>query len=231
MNPMLLAGTGLLALIHLFAGRLPVISHLPRPVWVSCAGGVAAAYVFLHLLPEMAGEAGASALGQAIAYPIALAGTLAYVGVDRLGRRGSEDERGRRAGHAFVPHMGAFALYNGLVGYMLVRREAESLLTEALYVFALGMHLLVVDRALRRDHAEDYDRAGRWVMAAAVVAGSLLGAGLALPPIGIEAGFAFLAGGMIVNVIKEELPERGRFLPFLGAAAAYGVLLLATGAG
>lgn len=40
--------------------------------------------------------------------------------------------------------------------------------------------------------------------------------------------FAFLAGGVVLNVLKEELPEerRSRFLPFAGGAACYAALLL-----
>jgi hypothetical protein len=42
------------ALIHLFIGRMHVLSVTPRSRWLSAAGGVAVAYVFLHLLPELA---------------------------------------------------------------------------------------------------------------------------------------------------------------------------------
>ncbi|MGV3650382.1 MAG: hypothetical protein ACO1OK_03075 [Devosia sp.] len=227
MSLLLPAGALLLALVHVFAGRLPVLAHVQRTIWVSCAGGVAAAYVMMHLLPAVVGEAARSQWGEAGAYPVALLGLLAYVGIDRLGRtKGAGPAKRRRARWGFFPHLAAFAFYNGLVGYMLLRREGESPATELLYVFALGMHLLVVDRALRRDHAEDYDRIGRWLMAGAVLIGAALGLSLSLPPLILEAGFAFLAGGMIVNVIKEELPERGHYLYFALSAATYGAVLM-----
>jgi len=40
--------------------------------------------------------------------------------------------------------------------------------------------------------------------------------------------FAFLAGGIVLNVLKEELPEerQSRFWPFAAGAAGYSVLLL-----
>lgn len=43
--------------------------------------------------------------------------------------------------------------------------------------------------------------------------------------------FAFLAGGMILNVLKEELPEEreSRFTAFLSGAAGYAALLLLAG--
>jgi len=43
--------------------------------------------------------------------------------------------------------------------------------------------------------------------------------------------FAFLAGSIILNVLKEELPEgrQSRFTPFAGGAVVYTVLLLIAG--
>jgi zinc transporter ZupT len=43
--------------------------------------------------------------------------------------------------------------------------------------------------------------------------------------------FAFLAGGVVLNVLKEELPEerQSRFAPFALGAAGYGALLLMVG--
>jgi hypothetical protein len=40
--------------------------------------------------------------------------------------------------------------------------------------------------------------------------------------------FAFLAGGVVLNVLKEELPEdrQSRIAPFAVGAAAYAVLLV-----
>ncbi|ELZ45122.1 hypothetical protein C464_12785 [Halorubrum coriense DSM 10284] len=39
--------------------------------------------------------------------------------------------------------------------------------------------------------------------------------------------FAFVSGGIILNVIKEELPnpQQGRFLFFLGGAVAYTIVV------
>jgi hypothetical protein len=49
--------TGILAigfaLIHVFIGRLAFLDTVPRNRWLSFAGGVAVAYIFLHILPEL----------------------------------------------------------------------------------------------------------------------------------------------------------------------------------
>jgi len=67
------------------------------------------------------------------------------------------------------------------------------------------------------------------LLAVAIVAG--WGAGLATT-IGegaIGSLFAFLAGGVVLNVLKEELPEerKSRFVPFALGAGATAALLLA----
>ena len=42
-----------LALTHLLAGKFK-FSFMPRNMWLSFAGGLSVAYVFIHLLPELA---------------------------------------------------------------------------------------------------------------------------------------------------------------------------------
>ncbi len=49
----LLAVLGLVV-IHLFSNRLRFLDDTPRSIWLSIAGGISVAYVFVHLLPELA---------------------------------------------------------------------------------------------------------------------------------------------------------------------------------
>ena len=42
----------LLALAHIFAGKLRFLEGTPRSAWLSAASGVSVAYVFVHLLPD-----------------------------------------------------------------------------------------------------------------------------------------------------------------------------------
>ncbi|HET7409500.1 MAG TPA: hypothetical protein VFJ13_04815, partial [Paracoccaceae bacterium] len=43
-----------MAAVHAGSPRLVFLDRTPRSVWLSLAGGVAVAYVFVHLLPELA---------------------------------------------------------------------------------------------------------------------------------------------------------------------------------
>ncbi|ODM41582.1 hypothetical protein [Cereibacter johrii] len=236
---LLAAGLGL---IHIFIGRLGFLGLLPRSIWLSAAGGVAVAYVFLHILPELGAHqvtfSRALGLGAQAAetwvFLVGLAGLTTFYGLERLAK--ASRKRSQAAGQQdavearlFWVHLGSFAVYNLLIGYLLVHREEPGLASLLLYAAAMAMHFVTSDFGLRDDHKHRYDRTGRWIMAAAVVAGWALGAVTRLPELMTGLLFAFLAGGIVLNVLKEELPEdrQSRFWPFFGGAAGYALVLVA----
>ena len=75
-----------------------------------------------------------------------------------------------------------------------------------------------------------YHDTGRWVLAVAPLLGWLVGSPVELPPIVTSALFAFLAGGVLLNVLKEELQEdrENRFWAFAAGSAGYALRLLVT---
>lgn len=230
--------TGLVAaaffLIHLFAGRLK-LQPMPRSVWLSAAGGISVAYVFVHLLPELAahqrrfesdaGPGGPLRALESHSYLIALVGLSVFYGLERMVRR--HGRRSEEGNGVFWIHLASFAVYNLLIGYLLVHREDPGLRGLALFAVALGVHFLVNDQGLHQHHGDAYRR-GRWILALAPVAGWALGLATELPPLAVSALFAFLAGGVVLNVLKEELPEDrdSRFWAFGTGAAGYAALLL-----
>lgn len=236
-----LAGVGL-ALVHLLAGKLRILEAVPRSRWLSMAGGVSIAYVFLHLIPEVAAaqERVGSAVGEMLglterhAYLLALVGLAAFYGLDRLAvgsrevqrDRGNDDQTGAAV---FWIHTASFAVYNVLIGYLLLHRQDEGLAALALFTLAIALHFVVNDYGLREHHKEQYGRAGRWVVAGAVLAGVALGLLGRIPEAVIGGLTSFLAGGIILNVLKEELPgeRESRFWAFALGTAGYAALLLA----
>ena len=82
------------ALIHLFIGHLRVLEAVPRSRWLSGAGGIAVAYIFLHVLPELSAQQRtfAEALGtgeeaaEGWVYLLALVGLAAFYGLERMAR-------------------------------------------------------------------------------------------------------------------------------------------------
>lgn len=223
------------AAVHLFAGKLRFIRMIPRSRWLSAAGGVAVAYVFLHILPELEASqrhlAGvvprAGAFLEHHVYLIALLGLVVFYGLERL--VGSSRRQGTPPPPAiFWLHMGAFAAYNALIGYLTLHREEQSAAGLVFYFVAIGLHFLTNDFGLRYDHAGRYDRSGRFILAGAVLAGWLAGLAFDLSRPALAVPFAFLAGGIVLNVLKEELPEEreSRFGAFALGVGGYGALLL-----
>ena len=232
----------LLALVHMAAPALRVLSVVPRSVWLSAAGGISVAYVFVHLLPELAagqrdvGEevTGALARVEDHVYLVALAGLAVFYGVEWTSRRSREARRAREGedrteARAFWFSIAAFAVYNGLIGYILVHREQETTRALILFAVALGVHFLVTDAGLIRHHGADFHRLGRWLLVAAVVAGWAIGLATEISDAALAVLIAFLGGGVVLNVLKEEVPteQQARFVPFLLGAAGYSALLLA----
>lgn len=229
------------AAIHLFIGRMSGLHAARRSGWLSFGGGVAVAYVFLHVLPELvehntilAQWIGEDAwVADQVVYLVALAGLVVFYGLERhvqTSRKERLAERGEDRPHdaVFHIHMAAFAVYNLMIGYLLLHREVPGFVSLALYGAALGVHFLSNDYGLFLHHREEYERRVRWIMAGAVLLGWLLGLGVELPAAPLSLVFAFLAGSVVMNVMKEELPEdrQARFGPFFAGTALYGAVLI-----
>ena len=166
------------AAIHLFIGRLPIGGPVPRSVWLSAAGGISVAYVFLHLLPELAGhretvETGLemeNEVAEMIIFLVALVGLTAFYGLEKLVKLEKRGEAGADM-RVFMIHLGSFAAYTALIAYLLVQRENRGWSELVLYGTAMATHFLSADFGLRQDHAGRYDHFGRWLLAGAVLSG------------------------------------------------------------
>ena len=268
-----LLALAVLVAVHLFVDRLKFLDGTPRSRWLSAAGGISLAYVFLHLLPELAeGQALLMEEGYGLSflefeiYGLALVGLLAFYGIERMvqnhaamGREEIADDPDAEVRHgeetdahpAFWLHLTTFALYNAIVGYLLLHRGGEQgeghgqshgggahageglamggSETTVLLTFAVAMalHFCVTDYGLREDFRRGWMATGRWVLSGALLAGWLVGAIVTLPEIVVLGLIALLGGGVILNVLKEELPEerQSRFGALLLGALGYAALL------
>lgn len=212
---------------------------MQRRSLVSFSAGMASAYVFVHVMPEMHGARQAFAESASMALPhegmavyfVALVGFLAFYGLDHL--RAHLDEATHEAGEsrAFRVHVGGFAAYVALVGYLLVRQLEDTPVSTALYAAAFAFHFLVIEHTLREEHGAAQVRIGRFVLAAAVLAGWALGQVLALPHAAVALLLAFVSGAIIMTSAIAELRagKDGRFLPFLLGGLGYGLILLPLG--
>ncbi|MGY1707394.1 hypothetical protein ACI79C_22765 [Geodermatophilus sp. SYSU D00697] len=232
--------TVLLAALHVAAPRIRRLPLVPESVTGSFAGGLAVAYVFLHLLPELA--EGNEAIGEALSdvveptplldlsvFLVALTGFAAFYGLERLARRrAATGPGGQEPAGVYWLHLGSFMVYNGLITYTMALRLRTGLAFAVLFAVAMALHFVLTDRSLEEHYPRRFPRSGRVLLAVALLAGWGLDALFAPTSTVVVALLtALLGGSILLNVFKEELPSTGRsdYRWFVVGLALYAALL------
>ncbi len=236
-----LATVSFVALVHIFVGRFWFSRALERSGWLSLAGGISAAYVFIYVLPKLAAkhevlmrarDTGVLGYLEHHAYLVALAGFLLFYGVDHgvryVHRQFAPSNRKKILLLVLELQVVVFSAYSVLVGYLIVREQTPGYTSMALTTIALSMHFLGIDHGLWRENEWAYDWLIRWIFAGCLVAGWGLGQLVEVSEPVLALWFAFLAGSITVIVITEEFPrgEKARFGPFAVGAIGYAGLFL-----
>ncbi len=234
--------TLVLAALHVATPHIRRLPVVPERATGSFAGGIAVAYVFLHLLPELA--AGNKAVGEALhdvvrvtplldlgIFVVALVGFAAFYGLERLAQHSAGEGGGEPPAGVFRLHLGSFVVYNGLITYTIPLRLRTGVVFGLLFAVAMALHFVLTDRGLEEHYRRRFDNRGRFALAAALVAGWLL-AWLFAPTrtVVVSVLTALLGGSILLNVFKEELPSarRSSFAWFLVGLVLYAALLAAT---
>ena len=203
-----------LAIVHGFATKLPIFSIIPRFRWTSFAGGVSLGYVFLEIFPELShtqeelqhAEIAFVQYLENHVYILSLMGLLFFYGLDVLALRSKSLQSSGAV--IFWIHISAFAILNAIIGYVLQDLSEHSLIACILFFIAVALHFFVVDDNLREHQQSLYDKQGRWFLVGAIVSGAIIGQIAHLNEAAIAIIWSFLAGSIILNVLKRELGER-----------------------
>lgn len=229
------------ALIHLSAKKLLFLETVPRSKFLSIAGGIAVAYVFIHLLPELSEHqevieesltSSSLAFIEAHIYLVSLVGLTIFYGLERMVKVSKEKKevggKGNTGAGIFWIHIGSFFFYNALIGYLLVTNEFDGASGMFFYFLALAVHFVTNDFSLRESYEKAYDRYGRWLLSGAILFGWFIGSFMEVSEFVTAFLTAFIAGGVILNILKEELPEerKSSFSAFLIGIVGYTVILL-----
>lgn len=206
----------------------PLIRRIPgldeRQV-ASFAGGVAVAYVFLHMLPELV--EGNANLGRLLArmehltplldlaiFMVALLGFTLYYGLELLAQRAAERSP-QAQGRIYTLHLGMYCVYNFLITYTMPLRVQTGLVYALIFTVAMALHFVLSDRNFNRHFRHHFSLSGRLILLASLAAGWVVTA--LTEPINVMAVslmIAFLSGSILYNVFKEELPaERNSSYP------------------
>ena len=208
---------------------------------VSFSVGMAVAYVFVHLLPELAtttaelmelDEARELPFPQLRIYVAALLGFMLFYGLENMvsWARVTHAESGEE--HEETIHLkiltASYALYVFVVCYVLAHEIRSGAGELALYAFAMGLHFLGFAYGLRRDSSRTYQRWGRHVLAAAALLGWVIALLLPLPEFFAYTLLGFVAGVLIMDTVTSELAGQaeGRFVAFLTGGIVYTLILL-----
>ena len=231
----------ILCLTQIFTNKLK-LSNIPRSKWLSVAGGISVAYIFLAAFPELneiqkeVSESriiGWERISEMEVFLLSLVGLTFFYGLENRSKKSWQSERapdegGKKNLRVFWIHVSSFAVYNAIIGYLLLDREEESLQSFLLYAVAMAFHFIVTDHALEDHFSKSYQSKGRWVLVAAVFLGWLGSIFISIPEVYIGIIFSFLAGGVIMNVLKEELPKEreSNLLAFCIGVVTYGSILI-----
>jgi hypothetical protein len=206
---------------------------------ISLGAGMATAYVFVHVMPELANlrhvftESVSTSLryeGMAI-YFVALVGFLVFYVLNHLHPEKDVVEDAVKSNLIFKLHISSFAIYVWLMSYLLIHQLEKTSVTVAMFALAITLHFLAVDRTLRNEHGSSYDNLGRYILGGMAIIGWVSGLLFSIPHHILTLLVAFISGGIVLNSTIMELPSRkeGRFVHFIIGGLVYGLLLLPLG--
>jgi hypothetical protein len=219
-------------LVHLFANRVSEWGKLLHGRFLSIGGGVAIAYVFVDLLPKLGASEmivkealeGIFPYFERHVYVLSLIGFLLFFLIDRR-----KTLFGRSS--TFWLSVSSYALFNFFVGYAVVDENDPEVQPLVLFTIAIALHYFTNDYALNKSHGRAYTPKVKWFLIACLFAGWLLGLWIELPPAAVALVGAFIGGGVIMNVMRHELPadNPNSLETFVIAAGAYSIILLTIG--
>ena len=164
---------------------------------------------------------------------MSLLGLMVYAGLERLIHYSHDEDLGEESKSVLNEkmirfHVAGYFMYNILIGYMVVYTAESGTWAVILFMVAMGLHFFVMNHGLHESYREHYQRHLQWILAVGVSIGWLAGVTLDLPKNIKIILFSFLAGGIIVNTIRKEMPsgKENRFWPFFLGAVGYSALLV-----
>jgi len=220
-----------IAATHIFFPAFDKATATHRRLLLPFTAGIAIGYVFLYMLPKLSEhtslmvikDAGDWEFAHYKLYLLALAGFLTYLVINRL----STAEQPNVKKTSLMLGIG-FCFYNFLTGYIVYSLPRLGVLPYVLGTVAMCGHFVGVDHQLRHRQKIAYDRYLRWLIAASVLVGWGISLFFTLPKEFLMGATALLSGGVIINIMTEELPdkEEGRLAPLLAGVVFFLLLVV-----
>ncbi|WP_424355548.1 hypothetical protein [Methanobacterium sp. MBAC-LM] len=235
--------------VHLSSHKIYGFSKRYKKKILSFSGGVASAYVFLDLLPliENADPHLHAILGntplimiflEKAIFGVAFIGFLVffileYLALKSRGNKAQQTTKSLKETNAsknvFFLHISLTAVVSLIICYSLRFEILTTGLGVAVYTIALSLHFFISDRSMEEHYGALYVKYGRYLLALMPILGWSLS--ILFPERTSEAYvlLAFIAGAVLFNVIKDEVPRVGTGKPisfFTGALLYSGLILV-----
>ncbi len=202
----------------------------------SFGGGVAIAYIFLSLFPEI--DIAHEWLGEHI-HIVTLVSFLLFYIFELLLIAHIKGIRLNARLHGHVPsatarafwfHISILWAYIWMIVFAMPDSKADNLFFAVFGSITIALHLVYKDFVLRSHHDARYQTSGRYLLAAAPIAGLIAHRLFEPSELVLDVFVAILAGVILQGVFREELPAvDGVKLPWLvGGVATFGLLVWIT---
>lgn len=221
-------------LSHWFSRQLPRDSN----AFSSFSGGVAIAYVFLYMLPNLVEynkpigkllvhNQWLTPFTELFIYIVALAGFIIYYGFDLLAER--HKAQAHDDGFVYALHVSLLCLYNFLITYTMSLRAMYSTTATCLFTIAMALRFVLTDRKFSRLYETRFNHVGRYLLSAALLIGWLLS--VLFDPVNVLFSafmISFLSGSVLLNVFRDDLPatELTDYAWFTAGASIITIILL-----
>jgi hypothetical protein len=222
--------------------KWPKLDHRRSHRFVSFSAGMAVAYVFIHLLPELASasdEFVEVSAGRQLPFPqyrVYAAALLGFVLFYALAHMVSwsrvtgaqQDNAAALERISFRVLTSSYALYVFIVSYLVAHEMQAGGGQVALYTLAMSLHFLGLAYGMRRENAPLYDLWSKHALAAAAIAGWAVAEVIPLSDGLAYTALGFVGGAVIMNTATSELPGKheGRLFAFLFGSILYSAVLL-----
>lgn len=221
--------------------------------WLSIFSGISVSYVFLGLIPDIekyrydlnrTSSLDEVVSGRFYALLILLGFTVFYclemfVKHSRKRKTRAEDDDPLSAPldillpcdttTPLVIHVAAFTIYGFAIAFLLPKKQLLfSVKNMFFYYAAMQAHYIIDDMALHEHFGKKYDKFGRIPLILGTITGWSFGFFMDVSP-GVVAGVASgIAGGTIINCLKEELPAdtKGSIPLFLLGTISYSLVVI-----
>ncbi len=208
-----------LSSVHLTIHRWRFLHGPAAKHWLSISAGTALAYVFAYLMPKLATIQGKLAPTADVsvgflrqhAYLLALAGLLTYFGLNRITAAGPSQVTDERVFHNRVVllQLIGYCLYSAQLGYLVTELAQPGFASYTLVTVILCFHLMGINHHLHHTYPVAYLGLLRYAYTAALFCGWLAGVMTANVGLFIMLTTTFVAGGIIITALREELPKEG----------------------